>query len=430
MSSSDRPRVPEKRTSLADMARASQRAVRTGQSVAPPPVSSSGVPQRSSIRPVAPEHTNPTNGDSGLINMQQLRASAAPPPPSQVGSSHGFAAGVPSGQSGMMAAPRPAFAPRIPVAPPLPEIEPVRHKRSSGAFWGGTIALVGIAAAGVLVMNSRGMLDGYKAKYLGATAAQVPAQPQAPATPPPAAPENAAAAPAQAPAPVLAAAPANPAAQNAPSGNANSAAAAAPAPKADDQAPATPGPKGKTRAVAAAAPAPAPKAAAAAPAPKGGAGASKSELAAAMAAPAAAPEPPAAAPAPAPAPAAPAAPAEGGLKGAMAKAAGPPMAGGEAVTAAAGPQSNGSNVPEVPSQGAIQGAIGAHMSAAKGCVRGDAPPSRVSLTFGSDGKVKSVSISGNAAGSPAEGCLKSAFSKSSVGPFSRASYPVSFTVRP
>src|SRR5262249_10172088 len=143
MSSSDRPRVPEKRTSLAEMARASQRAV--ARSVPPPPVSSSSnaasPPLRSSIRPVAADTPNPTGGDWGLIDMQRLRASAAPPPPSQVGSSHGFA-GIPAGQSGLIAQSQPAYAPRIPVAPPLPEIEPARYKRSSsGAFWGVTIAV-------------------------------------------------------------------------------------------------------------------------------------------------------------------------------------------------------------------------------------------------------------------------------------------------
>jgi hypothetical protein len=52
------------------------------------------------------------------------------------------------------------------------------------------------------------------------------------------------------------------------------------------------------------------------------------------------------------------------------------------------------------------------------------------VTFGSDGKVQSVTVSGPAVGTPAEACIKDALQKASVGPFSRPSHNVSITIRP
>ena len=118
------------------------------------------------------------------------------------------------------------------------------------------------------------------------------------------------------------------------------------------------------------------------------------------------------------------------LGGAMATAVG-------ANTAPAKTEGNGTpagpaagSVPEAPSQGAIQGALGSVMGGAKACVAGQDGPSRANVVFGSNGRVKSVSISGPAAGTGAAGCIKSALSKASVGPFSRDSYAVGVTIRP
>ncbi len=126
----------------------------------------------------------------------------------------------------------------------------------------------------------------------------------------------------------------------------------------------------------------------------------------------------------------PAAPAPTDLTGAMATAVGAntsqPAA--EKKDEPAGPAPG--SIPESPSQGAIQGALGSVMGAAKGCVAGMDAPSRATVVFGSSGRVKSVSVTGPAASTGAAGCIKSALSKASVGPFQRDSYAVGVTIRP
>jgi hypothetical protein len=88
------------------------------------------------------------------------------------------------------------------------------------------------------------------------------------------------------------------------------------------------------------------------------------------------------------------------------------------------------SVPESPSQGAIQGALGAVMGSARACVSGMDEASKANVTFSNDGKVSSVSVSGPAASKPAGGCIKAALMKARVGPFTRPSYSVGVTVRP
>jgi hypothetical protein len=87
------------------------------------------------------------------------------------------------------------------------------------------------------------------------------------------------------------------------------------------------------------------------------------------------------------------------------------------------------NVAQRPSQGQVAGAIGSVMPSAKACLGPDDPMSRATVTFQSDGTVKSVSVSGFAAGKPAEACIKSALSKATVAPFAEATYPVPVTIR-
>jgi hypothetical protein len=89
-----------------------------------------------------------------------------------------------------------------------------------------------------------------------------------------------------------------------------------------------------------------------------------------------------------------------------------------------------SDVPEIPPQGAILGALGAKRQAARACVRGLTEPSRATIVFASSGKVQSVSVSGAAAGLAAEGCLKKVFMTASVDPFHRATYTSSTTITP
>lgn len=94
------------------------------------------------------------------------------------------------------------------------------------------------------------------------------------------------------------------------------------------------------------------------------------------------------------------------------------------------PASGGAGVPDHPSLGAVQAAVGAVLGSARACVAGDEKPSSAVLVFGSDGHVKSVSVSGPAAGTPAAGCIRSALSRARVQPFGRSSYSVGTPIRP
>ena len=155
---------------------------------------------------------------------------------------------------------------------------------------------------------------------------------------------------------------------------------------------------------------------------------------------AAPPRPGAAAPAPAPAPdpkatAAPAAPGgkPGDLASAMASAVGAdgkPVSGGAAGEPQPASGGKSSSIPEQPPQGSVSAAMGSVMGAAKACVGGADDVSRAVVTFGSNGAVKSVSVSGWAAANGATGCIKSALQAANVGPFSKPSYTVPVTIRP
>jgi hypothetical protein len=97
---------------------------------------------------------------------------------------------------------------------------------------------------------------------------------------------------------------------------------------------------------------------------------------------------------------------------------------------ASGPQFDPGSVPQKPSAGAIAGGIGNVMGEARACLGLDDPISYASITFGSAGSVTSVSVSGFAAGKPAEACIKGALSKAKVPPFAQPSYTQKVTVRP
>jgi hypothetical protein len=190
------------------------------------------------------------------------------------------------------------------------------------------------------------------------------------------------------------------------------------------------GSKGRKAAAAAAANA----SPAAAPAPAAGPSPGAAAIAAAMAAEGvpASPPPPAAAPAAAaPAAAAPAAPEPTGLAGAIKKAAGPtepaPPPEKAEVTKAAPVRGD---IPELPAQGAISGALGSPRTAARNCIVGQDAPSRATIVFASSGSVQSVSVTGPAAGTPAEACIKTAMSKTVVGPFKHPTFSVSTTISP
>jgi len=88
------------------------------------------------------------------------------------------------------------------------------------------------------------------------------------------------------------------------------------------------------------------------------------------------------------------------------------------------------SVPLKPSQGAIQGSLGAALPSARACLGPDDPISHATITFKSDGSVQSVGVSGGAVGKPAEACIRSALSKARVAPFAQPTFTATATVRP
>jgi hypothetical protein len=88
------------------------------------------------------------------------------------------------------------------------------------------------------------------------------------------------------------------------------------------------------------------------------------------------------------------------------------------------------SVPQKPSQGAVTGAVGAALPAARACLKPDEPVSRAAITFGSNGNVASVVVTGNAVGKPAEACIKAALGKAKVPAFAMPTYSANVTVRP
>lgn len=89
-----------------------------------------------------------------------------------------------------------------------------------------------------------------------------------------------------------------------------------------------------------------------------------------------------------------------------------------------------SNVPSRPPTGKVTAAVGAVMGGAKACVAGADDVSRANITFGSSGAVKSVSVSGWAAGKPAASCIQSALKGANVGPFSDPTFVFGVNIRP
>jgi len=83
-----------------------------------------------------------------------------------------------------------------------------------------------------------------------------------------------------------------------------------------------------------------------------------------------------------------------------------------------------------PSQGQVQSALASVRGAARGCVAEMDGPSRATLTFGSDGRVSNVSVSGAAGGKPAASCIRSALISARVPAFQSPSFTVGITLRP
>jgi hypothetical protein len=119
----------------------------------------------------------------------------------------------------------------------------------------------------------------------------------------------------------------------------------------------------------------------------------------------------------------------GDLGAAMKKEVGDDGAKATPAAATTGANTPTGNVPQKPSQGAVTGAIGAVLPGARACLGPDDPVSRATIVFTSAGTVQSVSVSGNAAGKPAEACIKGALTKAKVQPFAEPTYSANITVR-
>jgi hypothetical protein len=92
--------------------------------------------------------------------------------------------------------------------------------------------------------------------------------------------------------------------------------------------------------------------------------------------------------------------------------------------------STGGELPTKPSTGAVQAALGSVMSGARRCVAGDPLPSSAVVVFGSDGRVRQVSVTGPAQGKPSGACIEAQLSHARVQPFAAPNFSVSATVRP
>ena len=87
------------------------------------------------------------------------------------------------------------------------------------------------------------------------------------------------------------------------------------------------------------------------------------------------------------------------------------------------------SVPVSPSQGAINSALGEARREAQACIEEDAAISHATVRFNSSGSVEAVTVSGWAAGKPAEACVRNALLKPRVEPFLQPSYVVTVTIR-
>jgi hypothetical protein len=86
-----------------------------------------------------------------------------------------------------------------------------------------------------------------------------------------------------------------------------------------------------------------------------------------------------------------------------------------------------SSVPRRPSLGAVQAAFGAVLPAARACLDANDPPYRATVTFQSDGSVRSVALSEPDSSKTA--CVKAALAGASVPGFALGSYGAPVTVR-
>jgi hypothetical protein len=72
--------------------------------------------------------------------------------------------------------------------------------------------------------------------------------------------------------------------------------------------------------------------------------------------------------------------------------------------------------------------MGKVLSAARACVTDDSA-SKATVTFAPSGAASGVSVSGPAAGTGAESCIKSALMRANVGAFAESTYSTTVTIR-
>jgi hypothetical protein len=94
------------------------------------------------------------------------------------------------------------------------------------------------------------------------------------------------------------------------------------------------------------------------------------------------------------------------------------------------PAVSSGGLPDRPSAGAVQAAVGSVLGAARSCLAGQLEPSSARVVFASDGSVQAVQVSGPAAGTPAGSCIESAFKKARVQPFAAPTFSFGTKVRP
>jgi hypothetical protein len=78
----------------------------------------------------------------------------------------------------------------------------------------------------------------------------------------------------------------------------------------------------------------------------------------------------------------------------------------------------------------VASGVGSAKEQARACLSPDSPISHANITFDSTGSVTSVSVTGFAAGKPAEGCIKAALRRAKLPAFAQPTYTTGVTIRP
>ncbi len=104
--------------------------------------------------------------------------------------------------------------------------------------------------------------------------------------------------------------------------------------------------------------------------------------------------------------------------------------GGEGEPEFAGGDTRSKTLPEHPSPGAVQAAIGTVLGGAKACVAEADEATVARVTFKSSGEVSGVTVTGWASANGKSGCVVSALKGARVGAFTDASYSFPVSIRP